>query len=118
MAKLLLYSVFDSKVQLFAEPFFMRTRGEALRGWQEVANDKNTNICRYAEDFSLMEIGSFDESTGTFENLPSGPQNMGLAAQFKRVDMPVQTELMDQIAKQRIADSHRNAELARAAGQS
>lgn len=82
MAKLLVYAVYDSKVQTYAQPFHMRTKGEALRGWQEVANDPNTQIHKHAEDFSLMELGEYDEQTGQFTNL-TAPLNLGLATQYK-----------------------------------
>lgn len=83
MAKLSVYAVYDSKVQTFASPFQMRTRGEALRGWEEVANDPNTTVCKHPEDFALMELGEYDESTGQFTN-HTVPLNLGLASQFKR----------------------------------
>lgn len=85
MAKFYVYAVFDSKVKTFAQPFLMRTRGEALRGWSEVANDKNTSISKHAEDYSLMELGEYDDQTGTYEN-KQAPENLGLASQFKKVE--------------------------------
>jgi hypothetical protein len=82
MAKLKCYAVFDSKVQEFAQPFFLRSRGEALRGWQTVANDPSTDICKYAEDFSCFELAEFDATNGTFNNIVP-PFNLGLAATYK-----------------------------------
>ena len=83
MAKLKVYAVLDSKVGAFAQPFFMRTRGEALRGWEEVANDVQTQIGKYPSDFALMELAEYDEASGVFDNLVA-PLNLGLASQFKR----------------------------------
>lgn len=83
MAKLLLFSVYDSKADAFAAPFTMRSKGEALRGWMDVCNDKTTQMYKYPEDFSLMEIGEFDELTGEISK-PLAPMNLGLAASFKR----------------------------------
>lgn len=82
MAKLIVYAVFDSKISTYAQPFFMRTKGEALRGWQEVANDPKTQISKYPGDFALMELGTYDESTGQFEN-HRAPVNCGLAIEYK-----------------------------------
>lgn len=83
MAKLSVFAVYDSKVQAFASPFFMRAKGEAVRAFQEAVNDPSTSLCKYPEDFSLMELGEYDESTGQFSNC-TAPINLGLAAQFKR----------------------------------
>lgn len=82
MAKLLVLSVYDSKVQLFAQPFFMRTRGEALRGWTDVVNDPSTQMSKYPTDFALMELGEYDEQKGSFTN-HQAPINLGLAVAYK-----------------------------------
>lgn len=95
MAKFLVYSVFDSKVQAYASPFQMRTKAEAIRGWTEVANDPSTTVCKHSEDFSLMELGEYDESTGQFSNHPA-PINLGLAAQYK-VQPKTQAPLLDAV---------------------
>lgn len=100
MAKMLVFSVFDAKVGAYAQPFFMRSRGEALRGWQDVANDASTQICKYSSDFSLMEIGEYDDSTGQFTNTPT-PLSLGTAAQFKRAPADV-TPLEAMIASKKV----------------
>lgn len=82
MSKKLVYSVFDSKVGMYAQPFFMRTKAEALRGWQTVANDPETNIAKFPEDYSLFELGEYDEERGAFMNHPA-PLNLGLASQYQ-----------------------------------
>lgn len=82
MAKLKVYTVFDSKTEHYGTPFFQQTTGEALRSWTDLANDSSTMICKHPEDFSLMEIGVYDDLTGAFENR-NAPLNLGLASQFK-----------------------------------
>lgn len=81
MAKLQVYSVFDAKVEAFAQPFFMRTNGEALRGWIDVCNDKSTNFNKYPSDFTLFHLGEFDEDTG-FITCFKTPISLGLAISF------------------------------------
>ena len=83
MPKLLVYSVYDSAVKAFANPMYMRTKGEALRSWSDAANDPKTAMCQHPSDYSLMELGEYDDQTGQFINHPA-PINMGLAAQFKQ----------------------------------
>jgi len=84
MAKKIIYSVLDKKVELYAQPFFMRTRGEAMRGWEAVSNDPANEISKYPHDFVLMELGYFDEETGTFENTKHGPLELGAAVHMQR----------------------------------
>lgn len=83
MAKLYVYSVYDAKVKYFHNPMVMRNRGEALRSWEQVANDEKSSICAHPSDFSLMELGEFDDQTGKIDLLPV-PESLGLAVQFKR----------------------------------
>lgn len=78
-----IYSVYDAKVDAFAQPFFMRTRGEAIRGWESVCNDSSTQMFQYPQDFALFELGEFDLTTGRFEN-SQVPLSLGLAVQYKK----------------------------------
>lgn len=84
MGKRLVYSVWDSKVNAYASPFFMRTRAEAIRGWEAVANDPSTEISKYPHDFHLMELASFDEDTGEFTNCNGGPMDLGAAVHMQK----------------------------------
>lgn len=79
---LLVYSVYDSKVQAYATPFLQRSKGEALRGFQEAANNSEINISRHPADYSLMELGTYDDQVGQFKN-HTAPLNLGLASQYK-----------------------------------
>ena len=82
MAKLMLYSVYDAKVKYFHNPMFMRNKGEAIRSWQEAANDDKSQICRHPSDFDLFEMGEFDDQTGSIQ-MHKTPESIGLAVHFK-----------------------------------
>jgi len=71
MLVLRIYSIFDSKIPAFNSPFTMRSEAEAIRGFSEVANDNGNNICRFAEDYTLFELGTFDVVTGMINALPT-----------------------------------------------
>lgn len=75
------YSVYDSKVGAFSKPFVMRTNGEAVRGFTVVANDKNTDIGAHPGDFTLFEIGMFNEETA-FITVYDAPISLGVAVEF------------------------------------
>lgn len=66
MATLSIFTLRDSKVNAYLQPFFMRSQGEAERAIKDILRDPNHNITRYAEDYSLFLHGSFDETTGIF----------------------------------------------------
>lgn len=87
MAKIFVYSLYDSKVQAFACPWFMRARGEAIRAVEEVVNDPNSVVCRHPEDFTIMELGEYDDANGQFTN-HTAPVNLGPAASLRRQAVP------------------------------
>jgi len=81
--KLKLFTVYDSKIGAFAQPFFMQSKGQALRSWMDVVNDKSTQFCKHPEDFTLFEIAEYDDSNGKFENLPA-PISLGTALEVHK----------------------------------
>ena len=65
--------VLDDKLGEFLPPMGMRTRGEALRSFQNMVNDPNNgNLHSHPEDFSLWEVGTFDSNSGLFQPPPGG----------------------------------------------
>lgn len=63
--KLKAFCVYDSKIEAYMMPFFLRSQGEAKRAIIETALDKNTQVSRYPADYTLFEIGGYDDETGT-----------------------------------------------------
>lgn len=63
------FSLYDAKAKMFGVPFYMQTVGLAIRALQDLTNDKNTLVNRHPSDFTLYEIGEFDDSDAKTENL-------------------------------------------------
>lgn len=83
MSKQLWFAVYDSKVQEYNVPFIQRSRGEALRAWQTIANDPQSQICKYPEDYTLFELGEYDSEKGQTKNHLT-PVSLGSALEFKQ----------------------------------
>lgn len=81
-----IYAVYDSKVGAYLSPFFLRSRGEAIRAWQTVVNDPKTQFNKHPSDYVLFELGEFDDAKATF-NLPT-PQSLGVALEFVKNEPP------------------------------
>ena len=88
--ELKVYSVYDSKTQAYMSPWFARSRGEAIRSFTEAVNDPKSMFHKYPADFTMFELGTWDDQAGTV-TLDETKQNIGLATHFKRVDDQLDT---------------------------
>lgn len=82
------FSVFDSKADAYLLPFFSRNRGVALRQFMTAVQDEKTDFHRYAGDYTLFEIGTWDDESGTLAE-HKAKVNLGVAIQFLGGSEPV-----------------------------
>lgn len=59
-----IFSVFDSKAEAYLPPFYVASKGAALRSFSDAASDPTHNFCKHSGDFTLFEIGTFDDGDG------------------------------------------------------
>lgn len=76
------FSVFDSKAKLFSTPFYSHNDKTAQRDFARAVNDSNSDLSKFSEDYSLMELGEFDDENGSF-NIHTAPINHGLGSTYK-----------------------------------
>lgn len=79
--KLKLFVVYDSKTESYGVPFFRDYTANAIREWAEVAStktDKQNQISKFPADYTLFEIASFEQESGTLTMYES-KTNLGLA---------------------------------------
>jgi len=83
-----IFTVRDAKAEAYMQPFFGRSKGEAIRAIQtEVNSGKQDNmLASYPEDFNLFYIGEFNEQTGEIILPEGGAVNLGNAANFKTLN--------------------------------
>lgn len=72
------FSIYDSKVGSYLEPFFVKSTGEAERAIMDLVNKPDHHFNVHSADFTLFEIGSWDEDTGTFALLNAPHSVFGL----------------------------------------
>lgn len=77
------FAVYDSKAEFFADPMFFRTTGEAMRSWEDAANNPELDISKYAADFTFFHIGTYDVDLGVMEVLANGKVSYGTALEQK-----------------------------------
>lgn len=61
-----LFSVRDKAVGAFLQPFFSRSKGEALRSFTEAVNDEKSMFHKHETDYTLFYLGEFDDVSGLF----------------------------------------------------
>lgn len=76
------YSIRDQKGEVFNNPFFQKTHGEAERSFKQAVNDDQTTISKYPEDFDLYYLGEYNDQTGVFQSLDT-PQHIAKAIALK-----------------------------------
>lgn len=78
-------AIYDSKAQFYAPPMFFKTKAEAIRSWADVVNDKQAQFFAHPEDYTLFEIGEFNNATGTI--IPHEAKiSLGLALEYIKGD--------------------------------
>lgn len=85
----LVFSIQDIKGVLYADPFMAMSHAEALRTLQGLAQNPQTTIHQWPEDYVLYQVGTFNTQTGELGTMDA-PFSLGSAAQF------VQPQLMEE----------------------
>lgn len=62
--RVLLISVFDSKTGVYSPPMVCKTRGEALRTFEDACKDPNLPFSKHLADYALYVLGGFDDNSG------------------------------------------------------
>lgn len=77
-----MFAVFDQKAKAYMQPFFSQSAGTAARAFAVAVNDPTTMLSKHPEDFSLWEIGVFDDDSAYIHAL-SPLKNVCLAISLK-----------------------------------
>lgn len=80
--KLKVFTVYDSKLEAYLQPFYMQSKGQALRSWMDTIQDKDTQFNKHPGDFTLFEIGEWDPIAGGIYNYPT-KFNLGTALEMQ-----------------------------------
>ncbi len=62
--KLFACAIRDKQVEAFLPVFFVRAKGEALRHFMDLMEDKNARFAKHSGDYDLYLLFEFDDTTG------------------------------------------------------
>ena len=88
--KLQCYAIYDAAASYYNPPFFVRSRGEAERLFEELANDFKTRIGQHPHDFVLHWLCEWEDQGAMFtQDSPPTSLLSGAAARLRsRVAKP------------------------------
>lgn len=76
-----IFTVRDTKAEAYMDPFYMASRGEAVRSFGDAANDTQHPFHKHPEDYVLFELGEYDLGSASF-HLHEAPKSLGVALDF------------------------------------
>lgn len=59
-----MFSIRDSKAEVFNQPWFAKTHGEAERNFTQLAKDPKSFVSQFPDDFDLYFVGEYNDQTG------------------------------------------------------
>ena len=85
-----IFTVYDSKTEAYMQPFFMQSTGQACRSFEDTVNEQNSQFNKHAADFTLFEIGTFEDSDASFV-INEAKTNLGTALEYLNQPPQLQT---------------------------
>ena len=64
MPALKMCSIYDSKAEAWMTPMFFQAIGQAVRTFSDTVNNADSPFGKHPEDYTLFEVGAFNEQTG------------------------------------------------------
>ncbi|QCQ85126.1 nonstructural protein [Blackfly microvirus SF02] len=77
-----IFTVYDSKVGAYNRPFFEPSKGSALRSFMDAICDKDSQLSKHSEDYTLFHIGEYDDQTAVLTSYKT-PASLGVASELK-----------------------------------
>lgn len=83
----LVCAIYDTQAKVYASPFYMNTKGEAVRAFSDAVNDAQMgSLNKHPQDFLLFCIGEWDDNTGKLVSY-SPPERLALGSDFVRKEV-------------------------------
>lgn len=62
------FSIYDAATESYGMPFFAPNLASATRMFKDLVNDSNSMVHRHPTDFTLFNVGKFDDKTAVFSS--------------------------------------------------
>ncbi len=75
-----IFTIYDNKAKAYLPPFYLPQRGMAIRTFGDCINDKQHQFSIHPEDYTLMMLGTWDDSTAIA--IATAPESIGNGLEF------------------------------------
>ena len=82
------YSIYDSKAERWTFPMQVEKHGDMIRSFEDIANDQNHPVGKHPTDFTLFEIGTYDDTEGVMK-MNDTKYPFGLAIEYVKNPFPL-----------------------------
>lgn len=62
-----IYSIYDKQSEIYGRPFYAVNDILAKRTFETIANNPESDIHKYPQDYKLVKLGHFDTKSGHIE---------------------------------------------------
>lgn len=85
----ILCSLYDSKAQRWFTPLNFRNRADALRQLETMVNEGQNEVSRWPADFTLFQIGTYEDLTGEIKPCDKVPLVVALDLKHRNPPLPL-----------------------------
>lgn len=78
-----MFGIYDEKAACFDRPFFAPSVGVCIRSISDALSDPSVTFSKHPSDYTLFELGTFDECTG---HLEPTKKSLGCLVEFKTLE--------------------------------
>ncbi len=80
-----MFVIYDSKARAYMQPWFLTQDGMAQRAFSDCVNADDHNFARHPEDYTLFNIGEFDDNDAIIKS--HAPISMGNGIEYIKVEL-------------------------------
>ena len=88
-----IFSIYDTKAESFNPPVYLTSPGLAIRSFSDSVQNPESQFAQHPEDYTLFQIGSWDDQTSKFELL-STPKSLHVAIEFVSPTHPLNNQFL------------------------
>lgn len=81
-------AVYDAAAKMYLSPFQVPRTEIGLRSFTDAVNAQSHDLSNHPEDYTLLLLGEFNNTTGQFTNHEPAPQLVATALSVKRQAEP------------------------------